>query len=305
MVLDDGAKLGPGSLLWTTAGDPRSLLSGATAGIMQLMYPGLGAGVSEHSDFFLDPFDRIFRSIPMIWSTIFADEDEAETLGHQIRGFHKDIKGVDTEGRSYHALDPEVFWWAHGTFTWEFFRARELFWPVPLNAGQKEQLYSETLTWYRRYGMSERPVPATYELFVKKFNGICSDILEMTPAAQWVLDPGSNPGARPQRLRLPGPLGIFNSSATHLNAEVVRLMVYGSMPDVVRRRFNFRWSNMDRIAFINLCATVRAASPAIGRGALDGMWPAGTAHLSSNSDSEVVLAGDSWRQRRDLAKSGQ
>ena len=34
-----GAPLGPGSLLWSIAGDPRGLLPGSAAGIMQLM-PG-------------------------------------------------------------------------------------------------------------------------------------------------------------------------------------------------------------------------------------------------------------------------
>ena len=42
----EGAPLGPGSLLWATAGDPRSLLTGTAAGIMQLMLPGLGAGLA-------------------------------------------------------------------------------------------------------------------------------------------------------------------------------------------------------------------------------------------------------------------
>lgn len=128
-----GAPLGPGSLLWETAGDPRSLLPGTAAGILQLMLPGLGAGVTDHSNFFDDPFDRIFRSIPYIWGSIFAPDDaEGDVRGRQIRDFHPDIKGVDDQGRRYHALDPDVFWWAHATFTWEMFRAHELYFPIPL-----------------------------------------------------------------------------------------------------------------------------------------------------------------------------
>ena len=70
-----GAPLGPGSLLWSIAGDPRSLIPGTAAGIMQLMLPGLGAGVTDHSNFFDDPFDRIFRSIPVF---VFFDGDMKE-----------------------------------------------------------------------------------------------------------------------------------------------------------------------------------------------------------------------------------
>ena len=73
-----GAPLGPGSLLWSIAGDPRGLIPGTAAGLMQLMLPGLGAGVTDHSNFFDDPYDRIFRSIPYIWGSIFAEGDEAD-----------------------------------------------------------------------------------------------------------------------------------------------------------------------------------------------------------------------------------
>src|SRR3954451_20170911 len=90
-----GAPLGPGSLLWSIAGDPRGLIPGTSAGIMQLMLPGLGAGVTDHSNFFADPFDRIFRSIPYIWGSIFAADDaEGDTRGRTIRDFHPDIKGT-------------------------------------------------------------------------------------------------------------------------------------------------------------------------------------------------------------------
>jgi uncharacterized protein (DUF2236 family) len=105
----EGAPLGPGSILWSIAGDPRGLLTGSAAGIMQLMLPGLGAGVTDHSNFFDDPYDRIFRSIPYIWGSIFSEGDEADQRGRQIRDFHPDIKGTDDQGRRYHALDPEVF----------------------------------------------------------------------------------------------------------------------------------------------------------------------------------------------------
>src|ERR1700742_3807335 len=90
-----GAPLGPGSLLWQTAGDPRSLLTGSKAGIMQLMLPGLGAGVTDHSNFFDNPHDRILRSIPAIWRTIFvtghgsdAETDDPGRRGRSIRDLH-------------------------------------------------------------------------------------------------------------------------------------------------------------------------------------------------------------------------
>lgn len=297
----EGAPLGPGSLLWSIAGDPRSLIPGTAAGIMQLMLPGLGAGVTDHSNFFDDPFDRIFRSIPYIWGSIFAsDEEEGDARGRTIRDFHPDIKGTDHNGNRYHALDPDIYWWAHATFTWEFFRARELYFARPLRRAEQEQLYAETVTWYRRYGVSDRPVPPTLREFRERFHRICRDELELTPAVQWVLDPTSNPGARSEEIRLPGVLAPLSGPVSHLGSEVLRIMVYGAMPDVVRRRFDFSWSNADRAAFLAVCATLRSMGPAIQRGKLASLFPEGTPHLdlSDPSRSTVIVAGPNPRQRR-------
>lgn len=294
-----GAPLGPGSLLWETAGDPRSLIPGTAAGIMQLMLPGLGAGVQDHSNFFDDPFDRIFRSIPYIWGSIFtADDAEGDERGRQIRDFHPEIKGTDHHGNRYHALDPEIFWWAHATFTWEMFRARQLYFARPLTAAQRSQLYAETVTWYRRYGVSDRPVPATYDAFVARFDDICRHELELTPAVSWVLDPEDNPSARGQQITLPGPLAPLSSWVTHLGSELLRVMVYGGMPDIVRRRFGFGWSNADRVAFAGVCGALRASGPAVARGFLAQAWPEGTPHLAPGSTDRVIVAGPNPRQHR-------
>lgn len=295
----EGAPVGPGSLLWETAGDPRSLLTGSTAGIMQLMLPGLGAGVTNHSNFFDDPFDRIFRSIPPIWGSIFASDDAAgDQVGRMIRDFHPDIKGTDHNGNSYHALDPGVFWWAHATFTWEFFRARELFFPVPLRRNQKEQLYRESVTWYRRYGVSDRCVPATLDDFEARFDEICRNELELTPAAAWVFDPRSNPASQEQSLRLPGPLSALDGVANYLGSEFLRLVVYGSMPDALRRRFDFAWTNTDRVTFAHVCGILRALDPAVKRGALSGVYPEGTPRLAPGSRTKVIISGANPRQHR-------
>jgi uncharacterized protein (DUF2236 family) len=298
-----GAPLGPGSLLWNTAGDPRSLLPGTAAGIMQLMLPGLGAGVTDHSNFFDDPFDRIYRSIPFIWGSIFAaDDEEGAARGKVIRDFHPDIKGTDDHGRRYHALDPDIYWWAHATFTWEFFRARELYFPIPLSRRRQEQLYAESVTWYRRYGVSDRPVPPNLNAFRQRFADICRNELELTPAVSWVLDPRSNPGSDGPPVALPGPLSLLDGIANRTGAELLRVIVYGNLPDVVRRRFGFRWTQADRAAFVAVCTAVRSMGPAVRWGALEQLFPEGTPHLDPGDRSRIILAGPNAAQRARSAR---
>ena len=93
----------------------RIAFEGGTAGLLQTMHPAIGQGLIDHSDFFNDPVDRVFRSLPGILGTVYGG-DEAEATGVRVRDFHRDIKGELPDGDRYHALQPETFWWAHATF---------------------------------------------------------------------------------------------------------------------------------------------------------------------------------------------
>ncbi|WP_018657835.1 oxygenase MpaB family protein [Actinomadura flavalba] len=245
--------VGPGSLLWKYAGDVRSLLPGAAAGLMQLMHPGIGAGVFEHSDFFEAPFDRIHRSVPQIWATILAPDGDARA--REIRDLHRGITGADERGRRYHALNPETFWWAHATFTWEIFKAAELFHPAVLNAEDREILYAETVTWYSRYGVSMRPVPPDYATFQSEFWRVCAHDLELTPAAARALDIARY-GSDTVTLLPVG--GRRADRASRLIAErPLRLITFGCLPPILRTRFDIPWSPFDQARFAALTAANR------------------------------------------------
>lgn len=226
------------------------MFPGTATGLLQLMHPGIGAGVAEHSAFFSDPFDRIYRSIPQIWATIFAPD--GEDRGRRIRDVHRTIKGTDDQGRRYHALDADTFWWAHATFTWNIFRSVELFHLRPLSPQQREQLYAETVTWYGRYGMSHRPVPPDYGAFVDAFERICAETLEMTPAASLAM--------RYRLADMPGqPLGPapLSSVLAPLVAPASELLLVGCLPRVVRLRFQLAWGPAERAQFRGVVAGLR------------------------------------------------
>ena len=113
--MEEPVALGPKSELGKLSLDWRSPLTGFAAGILQLMYPALGTGVTQHSDFFNESYERIQRSVPRIvaqsWpTTVRAGRPTSATTTATSRG-------VDDQGRPYHALEQETFWWAHATFT--------------------------------------------------------------------------------------------------------------------------------------------------------------------------------------------
>jgi uncharacterized protein (DUF2236 family) len=250
--------LGPDSLLWRYAGDTRIAFLGGTIGLLQLMHPAIGAGVLEHSDFFNDPYGRVFRSLPRILGVVY-DGPDAEATGHEVRGFHRDIKGVDAQGRGYHALDPETFWWAHATFQFMAEQVADRFDRHRLTTVEREQLYQEGVEWYRRYGVSDRAVPADRAEFQVAWDRCCADMLEMNDAVEWVLETILHPRRAP---KLPPALAwarplVAVPPVRQALFTPIRLVAIGGLPPVVRHRFGIPWNRADQAALDALELTVR------------------------------------------------
>ena len=145
--------LGPDSVTWKFFGGWHGMLIGLWSGSMQNMHPKLGAAVWEHSDFFGERWERLMRSLYPIIGVVF---DGTEDTGREVRDYHREIKGAMPDGSRYHALDPDVFYWAHATFWYGNIRCAEVFGP-PITEADKRQLFEESRTWYAMYGVSTRP----------------------------------------------------------------------------------------------------------------------------------------------------
>ena len=167
-------------MTWKYFGDLRTGMLGVWIGAIQNMYPELGAGVEDHSILLREPLQRVARSVYPIMGVVY-DGDRAAQTGAQIKGFHTTIKGIDAEGRRYHALNPDTFYWAHATFFMLIIKIAEYF-CGGLTEAEKRQLFDEHVQWYRMYGMSMRPVPETWEEFQEYWERTCRDELEINRA---------------------------------------------------------------------------------------------------------------------------
>lgn len=229
---------GPGSLHWRHAGDNRVLLLLVRVGLMQLMHPGLGAGVREHSDFFCEPWERIIRSVPQIQGVTFDWPDAAATA-REITAYHVDIKGVDEQGRRYHALDPETYFWAHLTIFDTMVRAIELF-DHRLSESEKARLYAESLDAFRLYGVSDRFAPPDWAGYERYLDRMCRETLELTPVAKGLLAFVEEPPERfplvpqPVYRLLKRPFGRF-----------LWWVNRGTLHPAIRRRIGVTWTARD------------------------------------------------------------
>ena len=149
-------------------------LLGPRAAVLQNMLPALGQGVEDHSVWFDETLARLERSIPPIYNTVYGADGRA--AGHQVRDFHKPIKGRLPDRSPYSALNPATFYWAHACFVEHLITATDTF-IRRLTEQEKEQIFAESVTWFDRYGVSARDTPQTYADFTAYFDRMLHDEL--------------------------------------------------------------------------------------------------------------------------------
>ena len=230
----DALPLGPESLVWRFFGDNRMFLIGPRPAVLQNMLAELGQGVLDHSVFFADTAARVKRSLPPIFMTVYDTDDH--NRGTEVRDFHKDIKGDMPDGNRYHALDPDTYFWAHATFVEQVLYFADTF-VKRLTDAEKEQLYLESKTWYRRYGVSDRPMPADYAAFQRYWDRMIDEIVVAHPTAKYGVGYVTKGFPRPKRV---SPLAwkviapVFNPVAAFLTT--------GGMPPHTRELLELPWS---------------------------------------------------------------
>lgn len=235
---------GPGSLLYESYGDRRGYLVAPVEGLLQLMYPALGRGVEEHSAFYGEPLQRLFRSVPQIQGTIF-DGLDAEATAAQVREFHRDIKGAMPDGKRYHALDPETYFWAHATFIDAAYRSSDLYFARPFDLDERIALYQEGVQWWAMYGLTSRVVPPTYHDFVEYWDHMLHNVIEPTPAARSLVDFFRHAGQMPQPWL---PEKLWRMMGPTMSQAWLRIGA-GALPPVVREIFDIRWTRANQVAF--------------------------------------------------------
>jgi uncharacterized protein (DUF2236 family) len=237
----DALPLGPESLVWRYFGDNRTLLIGPRPAVLQNMLAELGQGVLDHSVFFDDTAARVKRSIPPIMMTVYGTD--GDNPGTRIRDFHTEIKGTMPDGSRYHALDPKTYFWAHATFVDQILYFADTF-VKRLSREEKEQIYLESKTWYRRYGVSDRPMPADYAEFERYWDHMIDEIVVAHPTAKYGVGYVTKGFPRPKGVsplvwRLVSP--VFNLVAAFLTT--------AGMPPRTRDLLGLPWSPVKEKAY--------------------------------------------------------
>ena len=249
----DALPLGPESLVWRYFGDNRMYLIGPRPAVLQNMLAELGQGVLDHSVFFADTAARVKRSLPPIFMTVYGADDANE--GTRVRDFHTTIKGdMPSEygaGR-YHALDPDTYFWAHATFVDQVLYFADTF-VKRLTRAEKEQIYLESKTWYRRYGVSDRPMPANYDDFERYWNRMIDEIVVPHQTAKYGVGYVTKGFPRPKGV----PPALWKVIAPVFNP-VAAFLTTGGMPPRTRDMLGLPWSERQERGYQRFAALWRS-----------------------------------------------
>ncbi|CDM74406.1 oxygenase MpaB family protein [Mycobacterium marinum] len=250
-------RLGPTSLIWKFYGDVRTQLFGfQRAAGTENCIEQLGQGVLDHSVVFSDTLGRAKRTGPPLMRTVYSEDPHG--WGRTVRDFHKPIKGTIGDGSRYHALNPELFYWAHATFVDQILYNTDTF-IRRLSRAEKEQIFEESKIWYGLYGVSDRSQPQTYDEFVAYWDGM----LDRFVPHKTVLY-----GTGYLRKGIPGPRKlpalIWRILSAPLNA-YARLVIVGTLPPQMREVCDLDWNAKKERRFQCFAALMRGLNPVLGR----------------------------------------
>ncbi|MCG7631428.1 MULTISPECIES: oxygenase MpaB family protein [Gordonia] len=265
MIVDDtpdtageiaSPRLGADSLVWKFYGDNRGLLGFQRLAGTENCIEQLGQAVLDHSVIFSDFLGRAKRTGPPVMRTVYSTEPEK--WGRTVRDFHKDIKGTISDGSRYHALNPELFYWAHATFVDQVLFITDTF-IRRLSYAEKVQIFEESKVWYQLYGVSDRGQPQTYDEFVEYWD----DMLDrFVPHKTIVYATGYIRQGLPRPKKIPAP--VWKVVSAPLNA-FIRTVVVGTLPQQMRDVCDLEWNDRREKNFQRFAALMRAANPLINR----------------------------------------
>jgi uncharacterized protein (DUF2236 family) len=156
----DPGLVGPGSVSWEVNGNLGAVsAAGGAAIVMELLHPGVMAGVHDHSRVREDPLRRARTTMGYVLVTTFGTTKAATRTIDAVKRVHGRINGTQPDGRPYRALDPELIAWVHTCIPWAILEAYSRY-VRPLSEAEKDAYLLEQSVIGLRGGAEE--VPTTY-----------------------------------------------------------------------------------------------------------------------------------------------
>lgn len=247
----------PDSLTILIAGDIRSTLMAGRSFVMQVAHPLVGAGVGQLSNFRNNPWHRLREIRKSGERFAFSGRAAGVAEGKRLRELHRDIKGVDSAGRAFHSLRPDVYGWVHAVFLDTLVTQCRLY-GTALTRREEERLFEEWRESGRLFGLRTQDMPASLDAYWRHYEEMIADTLEYNDVIASMLALQAPP---PEALSwLPGPVwrALWEPAAA-LN----RKLTLAALPPAFRAKIGAQapWTAADARQMRRLQAAVRTLVP--------------------------------------------
>jgi uncharacterized protein (DUF2236 family) len=244
---------GPRSVTWKINREAAVMLGGGRALLLQVAHPLIAAGVAEHSHFREEPLARLWRTLDLMLTLVFADATAAlravqtiERVHTRVRGTLSEDVGPFTRGTPYEAGDPELLYWVYATLVDSALAVYERF-VGPIAPSERATYVEESKIGARLFGVPESLIPATLPAFEDYMRAqLEGDILTVGRAGREVAE---------AVLRPPVALPLVPASCT------ARFFAVGLLPPLLRARFGLTWSRAEEILMDTVAAGTRRTLP--------------------------------------------
>lgn len=240
-----------GGMAWRHFGDARATLMAPQLLLLQVAHPVVGAGVEDHSNFRAEPWPRLIRTLLSLSTVIYGGQRAATDEARRLIHVHAGMKGTDSAGRRYHALNPEAYHWVHATLVKGPVDAQNLF-GKGMTEEETEEYYREMRDVGRVWGLKEHHLPPDWAAFTAYYDDMVDNRLEYNQSVRDVVDELTHP-AKPFRL-LPGPLW---RPFARIAAHYALLVTVGTLPPRLRDRLHLDWSRRQQRALRRFALVVR------------------------------------------------
>jgi uncharacterized protein (DUF2236 family) len=200
---------------------------------MQVAHPLVAAGVSAHSDYRQNPWQRLERTMSAVWKVVYGTRAEADRAAGRVRSLHSRVYGVTPEpmgpfpaGSAYSAANPDLLMWVHATLVDTALLVYEG-WVRPLSDTERGGYYEDMKVLARLFGTPEHVIPPTigdFHTYMRE--RLASEEIAVTPAALDVMQ---------SVLRPPLPLPLRPAW------RAVALVTAALLPPRLREQYGLRW----------------------------------------------------------------
>lgn len=247
--------LGPDSLVWRLGFSRTGLLYAGRALMLQVAHPVIGAGVRDFSQFSVDPWGRLERSVDSLLTQLFGGERlVAESAW--LREMHKGIGGVGFAGERYSALQPEAWAWVHLTNFDTTLRYHDAL-VRPLSLAERRELYLEWKQIGLLLGIKAERVPASYDGVAEYVDGMVRERLTANATTRQVLDSLMLQGVEPPYGFVPARVW---AAAKPIGRYALHDFTVGTLPPALRDRLGLDWTPRDEARLRRLSTAVRLAT---------------------------------------------